>query len=46
MWSAETAGGCANNTTTYHLNPIYHFVLNGSARDEDNEIMIELRGPK
>lgn len=45
-WTRETAGGCRNHAATYALNPAYQLVLNGSAREEDNEVMLELRGPK
>jgi len=46
QWTTETAGGCRNNRSTYSLNPVYQLVFNGSAREDDNEVMIELRGPK
>jgi len=45
-WTEQTAGGCPNNRDTFRLNPVYQFDLKGSSRDEDNDLMIELRGPK
>nr|XP_027199155.1 calpain-7-like [Dermatophagoides pteronyssinus] len=45
-WTQETAGGCRNHPNTYQNNPVYQLVLEGSSRDSDNEVMIELRGPK
>ncbi|KPM11093.1 calpain-7-like protein [Sarcoptes scabiei] len=45
-WTERTAGGCRNHPETYPLNPVYEFTLSGSSRDEDNEVLIELRGPK
>lgn len=45
-WSRETAGGCRNHPETFHNNPAYQLVFTGSSKEEDNEVMIELRGPK
>ena len=45
-WSRETAGGCRNHQATFHTNPAYQLTFSGSSREEDNEVMIELRGPK
>ena len=44
-WTAETAGGCLNNRDTYHKNPVYQFTITG-ANDSDNQILIDLKGPK
>lgn len=46
QWTRDTAGGCRNHRTSYHLNPVYQLAFNGSAKEDDNEVMIELRGPK
>ncbi|CAG2117482.1 unnamed protein product, partial [Medioppia subpectinata] len=29
-WTADTAGGCANNRDTYHKNPVYQFTITGA----------------
>jgi len=44
-WTAETAGGCLNNPLTYSKNPIYQLTISGP-NDENNEILIDLKGPK
>ena len=44
-WTAETAGGCANNRETYHKNPVYQLTVTG-ANDSDNQLLIDLKGPK
>lgn len=46
QWTRETAGGCRNHPSSYSLNPVYNLQFNGSAKEEDNKILIELRGPK
>ncbi|XP_054169050.1 calpain-7-like isoform X2 [Oppia nitens] len=44
-WTAETAGGCANNRDSYHKNPVYQLTIT-SANDTDNQLLIDLKGPK
>lgn len=46
QWTRETAGGCRNHRATYNTNPVYQLAFNGSSKEDDNEVMIELRGPK
>jgi len=43
-WKGATAGGCKNHQLTYKMNPVYQLNLNSS--QDDNEIIIELKGPK
>lgn len=45
-WTRDSAGGCRNHQATFHTNPAYQLVFSGSSREEDNEVLIELRGPK
>ncbi|UYV60305.1 CAPN7 [Cordylochernes scorpioides] len=44
QWTAATAGGCANNPTTYLLNPIYQMDISGT--HPSCNLLLELRGPK
>ena len=44
-WTAETAGGCLNYRDTYHKNPVYQLNITG-ANETDNQILIDLKGPK
>ncbi|CAK8678024.1 unnamed protein product [Clavelina lepadiformis] len=44
-WTKDTAGGCANNKTTYGLNPIYQVHVEGIG-SEKCELLVELRAPK
>lgn len=46
QWTSQTAGGCRNHPLTYQQNPIYQLIFNGSSKEDDNDVMIELRGPK
>ncbi|XP_059165867.1 calpain-7-like [Physella acuta] len=43
-WKGKTAGGCANNPTTYTNNPLYQVQIDNTT--VDNHLMIELLGPK
>lgn len=44
-WTNETAGGCGNNRSTYHLNPVYQLEVQG-ANEVENRVLIDLKGPK
>ncbi|XP_018325822.1 calpain-7 [Agrilus planipennis] len=43
-WKGVTAGGCGNHQSTYKNNPMYRVEIEGVR--SDNEILIELKGPK
>jgi len=43
-WKGKTAGGCANYPDTTVLNPTYQIKIDN--KNTDNQLLIELRGPK
>lgn len=45
QWTESTAGGCANNRDTYKMNPVYQLEVSGPV-DADNQVLIDLKGPK
>ncbi|KAI1285104.1 Calpain-7 [Halotydeus destructor] len=45
QWTESTAGGCANNHSSYKSNPVYLLDVQGP-HDESNQILIDLKGPK
>ncbi|VDP95153.1 unnamed protein product [Echinostoma caproni] len=44
QWKGESAGGCRNNPEKYDKNPC--FQINMPNNEPDNQLLIELRGPK
>ncbi|XP_042899738.1 calpain-7 [Parasteatoda tepidariorum] len=43
-WTKELSGGCPNNPSTYHNNPIYQVSLQSSS--DESTLLIDLKGPK
>ena len=44
-WTAESAGGCANNTT-FIKNPVYRLEIQDSASTGAAEVLVKLEGPR